>query len=155
MCVKFLKNVYLQLQHMKKAQINIGDIEIIAKDFAESFEGWSVEKTIEYLNSPYKLNPEYCLKSLNEEGEITGGIFCKLAPYKTNVSLVIEALQILKSYRSEGYGKFLILEIINLAKEKGIESISMLAPNKDKFPKEWYKSIGFRETGWVEMELEM
>jgi len=131
---------------MKILPIELLDLEIIARDFADTFEGWSFEKSFEYLNAPYKLNPEFCLKSLNEKGEVAGGIFCKLAPYKTNVSLVIEALQILKDYRSEGYGKFLVLEVIKLAKEKGIESISMLAPTENRFPMEWYKSIGFRET---------
>jgi len=142
------------MKEMEIQKINLDDIKIISEDFTETFIGWSFDKAFEYLNNPFKQYPDLCLKVMLN-GRIVGGIFCKLSPYQKGEMVVIEALHILKEYRSKGYGKILLNSVVERAKAKGFEKIGMLAPNGTDFPLSWYKSLGFKETGWVEMEGEV
>lgn len=136
------------------SQITEENIRIIAKDFVETFRGWTYDNAYEYLHSPFLLNPEFCLQIL-QDGILAAGIFCKLAPYQDGKMLVIEALHVRKEFRNKKIGRILMKEIIKKTLELQVNKIGLLAPNSEEFPISWYKQIGFKETGWVEMELDI
>ncbi|HCC06402.1 TPA: hypothetical protein DEP94_03550 [Candidatus Nomurabacteria bacterium] len=136
---------------MKTIPFDISFLETIAKSFVDSFPGWSEEKATEYLKQNYLTSPEFCYMSVDENDEFLGGIFCKVGPNNKESSLILESLQVLDKYRNKGVGTALLHHVINKAQEKGITNISMLSPTQNEFPMSWYKKMGFKETGWIEL----
>jgi GNAT superfamily N-acetyltransferase len=57
-----------------------------------------------------------------------------------------------KEFRGQKIATLLMKRIIKTVKDMNISKISMLAPCITEFPLSWYKKIGFRETGWIELE---
>ena len=58
---------------------------------------------------------------------------------------IIVNLGILENYRGLGFGKVLLLNLVEMAKKKGFEHISIKVLNSNMVAKNLYKSIGFKE----------
>lgn len=135
--------------NIKKFHLN--HLNEIVDSFTEFFTDWSKEEASQYLLQAHKQNPEYCFTALNEKKEILGAVFCKIGPYSNGYMLIIESLQVKKDFRKIGVGKKLMEKVINSARAANISRVGMLTPKKNNFPLTWYKKLGFKETGWIEL----
>ena len=59
----------------------------------------------------------------------------------------LEKLAVLPEYRHNGYGRKLVRFILDMAAAKGAKKLSIGIIYEQKVLKDWYKDIGFRETG--------
>ena len=123
----------------------------MAKSFVESFDEWDVKTASQYMKQAYLICPDYCFAAINGDGKVTGAIFCKFGPFGSGKTLIIESLQIKKEFRNKKIGSALIGAVVKRAKNNKVPNMSMLASNKKDFPLLWFKNIGFKETGWVEL----
>lgn len=127
----------------------------IAKSFVESFSEWKLSEVKKYLQQTYLICPECCYIALDDNGSVAGGIFCKISPYNNHKMIVIESLQIIEKYRNSGVGKKLIEKVSKIAKKKRIKTIGMLVNKNTEFPISWFKKMGFQETGWIELLVQV
>ena len=123
----------------------------MAISFAQSFPDWDIERCDKYIRQAYKTCPDYCFAAIDNKQKILGAIFCKSSPYNKSEMLIIELLQIKKEHQKRTVGTLLLKEVIEKARKNNVAHIGMLAFDKKKFPLNWFKRIGFKETGWIEL----
>jgi N-acetylglutamate synthase-like GNAT family acetyltransferase len=132
----------------------------MARLYAESYsesedKKWTVGKARESLEVCYKYFRDYCFLAMDENGKCMGGIFCLNNPYYDGNILFIISVQVKPEYRKLGVGEALMKEVINKAKESALKGVRFLTDSRKEFPKSWYKSIGFKESGYVEYEADI
>ena len=64
----------------------------------------------------------------------------------------LEKLSVLPEYRHNGYGKELLQFVCDTAAAKGAKKLSIGIIYEQAVLKDWYKDIGFRETGTRKFE---
>ena len=64
-------------------------------------------------------------------------------------------LMIAEGHRFKGYGKAVINEIVQIAKEKGFDELVLSTEPQNAKAIKFYKSLGFRATGVIEDEEEI
>lgn len=79
-----------------------------------------------------------------EDGKPVGFAALEKADSRTGY---LEKLAVLPDCRHKGYGKKLVDFIFHRAKELGLEQISIGIVNENTVLKNWYISLGFKETG--------
>ncbi len=138
---------------MKVDTFDISFLQEIVNSFTESFPEWTEESAKSYLEQACVLNKDLSYM-VTENGKCLGAIFCKLGPDKKGKSIIIEALQVVKNFRNKGVGKKLLEKVSEEAKLIGADSVSMLA-QQDTNSFAWYQKVGFKETGWVELSIDI
>jgi len=127
----------------------------IAASFVESFPEWSMKEAKNYLLQADSVCPGYCWVAVSDKGKPLGAIFSKICPYNNGKMIFIESLQIIKKYREKGVGTLLMEKLLNIAKENKIKNMGMLVSKRKKFPMVWFKMMGFKETGWIELAADI
>lgn len=113
---------------------------------------WDLETSKKYLQ--HYFCPEfakYCLAAVDDSGNCLGAIFCNTDFYETGKSLYVGQVQVKPEFRKLGIAKALITKVLELAKENGCVGTHLLA-DSTKFTPDFYKSLGYESTGWIEME---
>lgn len=94
------------------------------------------------------------LKELKQKGAQFFGLFTSrqqvgfVALEKVNNNLYyLEKLAILPALRHRGYGSMLVDHIVKQAKHLKAKSISIAIIDRHTILKNWYKKLGFRQTG--------
>lgn len=139
---------------IKVVKFTLKYLEDVAGSFIISFPDWNMKEAKAYLLQAYRKSPGFCLAAVNDKVAL-GAIFARKCPYNKGNLLLIESLQVLKKYRKNGIGTLLFKKLIALAKAEKIKNVGMLVPRKNKFPLEWYKTMGFKETGWIELAADL
>jgi ribosomal protein S18 acetylase RimI-like enzyme len=94
------------------------------------------------------------LEELRQKGLVFYGYFLEdsqvgfVAMEKADDSLYyLENLAVLPEYRHNGYGRELVRFVLDRAAEDGAKKLSIGIIDEQTVLKDWYKDIGFRETG--------
>ena len=142
-----------------KAELNdaqkIADIVSISnKDVAKKFELNSKNAskhpsfyTKEWVISDFEKNEEYFLY---EENGISMG--CVAFEHPRNDTAYLNRLAVLPQFRHKGIGKKLVEYILEYAKSKGVEKVSIGIIAEHDLLKEWYLDIGFIEVSTKSFE---
>jgi ribosomal protein S18 acetylase RimI-like enzyme len=126
-------------------------LDDMVASFIESFDRWNAHEARRYLAQASEAYPDLCFAAINPQEECLGAIFCKEVPYQTGKSCMVEAIQVKKEFRNQGIGKVLLTKVVEAARKKGMISIGMLASTTTEFPLRLYESMGFHQTGWIEL----
>ena len=126
-------------------------LDLYIKVFAESpyNEIWSRESAYEDLAESFESGREYCLYA-EEKGSIVGLVFCRQHTGYDGFHLIIEDMAIDKKYRSRGVGTAMIKRLEELAREKHIASIDLLANIQAKASDFW-KKLGYKPNGYIKL----
>ena len=99
------------------------------------------------------------LEELRKKGLVFYGYFLEdmqvgfVAIEKADDSLYyLEKLAVLPEYRHNGYGRELVQFVLDRAVETGAEKLSIGIIYEQTVLKDWYRDIGFRETGTRKFE---
>ena len=127
------------------------DVKEIADVMKNAFnsvdQGWTDGSSLAYIN-------EYFDKSANFVAKIDTRIVGFVVADKRSDHLFIDAIGVLSSEMGKGIAKELWREIVNYCKQNQVTKIKMIAdPNSIAY--KWYKKLNFKETGWVELDLEL
>ena len=142
---------------MRIVKFNKIYINEMAKLFAESFSEsdlqhtWTVKTAKNNLKTYYKYFGEYCFMAV-EKKECLGSIFCLTNPYFQGTMLLVIAIIVKPEHRKKGVGKALMKKVFEKGKKKGLIGIKLMADSRKAFLRNWYKKIGFKESGWTEYE---
>ena len=127
----------------------------------ESFRTVAEELNLTAENTP--THPSFItleqLEELHQKGLVFYGYFLDdrqvgfVAIEKADDSLYyLEKLAVLPEYRHNGYGRELVRFVLDTASEKGVKKLSIGIIYEQAVLKDWYKEIGFRETGTRKFE---
>lgn len=136
---------------MKIQKITPKYLDEMADSFVASFSDWDKKSAYQFLLQAMKACPDFCLVAVEDGKTVFGGIFCKVTPYNDGKMLLVESLQIKAEYRNKKVGTLLLREVVRKAKKKHIPYIGLLTLENPKHPQSWFKKIGFKKTGWVEL----
>jgi N-acetylglutamate synthase-like GNAT family acetyltransferase len=140
----------IKISLMKRSDINLVAEymqEMLKEDLGES---WTKEASRHYLKQDYKYNKEYFLVA-KEEGVIIGGLAAIPSFGENGQDLYISMVIVRKDKRGGGVGKKLFDKVSQLAKKNGLKGIRLLA-HLQLFSLNWYRKLGFKETGWLEFK---
>ncbi len=142
-----LKNInYLQIAFDSNQEM----IKYLKKEFV--FDIDRVKKLINQLDSSAILNEQFLYKAMHNgfvskiyEGEKLiglGWIFARQTMLRKQA--VIEDMIVDGAYRGKGYGKKMLLELIDWARKEGVDTIELTSNPKRIAANELYKKIGFK-----------
>lgn len=108
------------------------------------------ERFAELLETPLARN-----LVAEEEGEVVGLISFWVKPDLAHGDTVIEIpmLAVLEGARRRGVGKLLIEQAQDVAYEKGVNLIELIATPDNTTAREFYRSLGFLETDHIALEF--
>lgn len=129
--------------------------ELFMRAYSEPGYEWDLKTTKGYLIRNIEDAPEYCLMAVSGDDECMGAVFCSIDPYYEGKMVFVDTLQVKGKFRKQGVAKALLAAVFEKAKEEQIRGVHFLVDKRAKFPKEWYESMGFEPTSWVEYEAEM
>lgn len=132
-------------------------VEIIRKSFG------TVAKELNLTTDNAPTHPSFItldqLEELQQRGLIFYGYFLDkgqvgfVAIEKADDSIYyMEKLAVLPEYRHNGYGRELVLFVLDTASARGAKKLSIGIIYEQTTLKDWYKEIGFKETGTKKFE---
>ena len=133
-----------------------GELKDSARIVRNSFRTIALEFGLTRENCP--THPSFItvrqLRRLKEKGLIFFGLFLHevqvglVAVEKAEESLYyMEKLAVLPAYRHKGYGKALVKHALDYAQRAGADKVSIGIINEQDILKDWYRGIGFIQTG--------
>jgi ribosomal protein S18 acetylase RimI-like enzyme len=136
---------------VKIEQMSEKNLEEVAELFNTVFnevgEKWSIETALEHVIQNYSGGAHWIAV---KEGEIIGFLMGITMTREPGLELFIDSLAVNKNNRRQGIGKRLWEEAQKYVKEKRLAGIRLMAnPNVQSF--NWYKKMGFIESGWIEV----
>jgi ribosomal protein S18 acetylase RimI-like enzyme len=115
-------------------------------DWAQSSAGY------EYFNTLVTDKDSICLIATHQEQGIGYLVAsAKPIPYRLSKYLEIENMGVVPEYRSQGIGKKLINQCLNIAKSRGYQKVYVNAYFQNKGAISFYKNNGFAE---IDLSLE-
>lgn len=105
---------------------------------------WTTEKARQYLTE-YADNPHFVGFILEDEGEVVGAAFAHKKTWWSNTQLFIDEFFVSPEKQRKGYGKFLMDQCSNYAKENGLQ-ILVLMTNKFMPAYKFYNKINYTPT---------
>lgn len=133
----------LKIRMLKKA-----DIPKLAKVFQEAFnsvnQGWSLAGSKTYLRE----HMHCTLKLIALAGDEVVGF---LIGTKDVDALVVNAVGVSPESMNKGIGKMLWNSAMEYVKREKLDAIRLVADPKS-IAYQWYRKLGLKENGWVEME---
>lgn len=106
-------------------------------------QGWTDETSSQFIR-------ESLSATLPLVARIDGQIVGILVAEKKVNDLVVDAIGVLPSHMGKGVAKKLWKAAEAFAQKKRLENIKMIADPKSP-AYQWYKRMGFKDTGWVEI----
>ncbi len=95
---------------------------------------------------------KYCFAAVDKKGTCLGAIFCRVDPWYKGNFLFIDQLQVEPEYRKKGIAKALMQEAFKTAKKDGCIGTHLLVDSTN-FTLKVYKSLGYKASGWIEMDM--
>jgi len=135
--------------------INEEDLPQVSSIYAEAFNGadvgekWIQEKAEKFMKYWFERQSDLFFVA-TYEGQIVGGIVADILPWWDGPHLVDGELFVRPELQKQGIGQRLFETLLEEAiKKYQIVEIDGLAYKQHKFPLEWYKKIGFKETDLI------
>lgn len=127
------------------------DLERVAEIFLAAFNGvgehWSRETALQHICESFFDQFHYVAMS---DREIVGFILAIPLIREKGKELFIDTIAVLPEFQNKGIGKMLWEKITVEAKNNNLVGIRLLSnPHLASF--NWYKKIGFKESGWIEV----
>ncbi|PIY16967.1 hypothetical protein CO112_01940 [Candidatus Dojkabacteria bacterium CG_4_9_14_3_um_filter_150_Dojkabacteria_WS6_41_13] len=136
---------------VKLEKISSLNHELAAKVFQEAFnyvgQNWSETESIKYVERIAKYACSYVAIL---EGAAVGIIAADIK----DDHLFVDAIGVSPKHMKEGIATLLWNQAKSFAKQSNISIIKMIADPKS-LAYSWYEKLGFSETGWVELLLEI
>ncbi len=134
------------------------DIERTAEVYKQAFneanigEKWTQESSKKFMEFWLKAQPDLFFIA-EKNGTIVGGIVGLIKPVWDGNHLIDTEFFVASEFQGQGIGKKLLLRLISEAVNKyKITVFEGLAFKNVKFPIDWYKRIGLKESNLVYLE---
>lgn len=128
------------------------DIPTLAKMYLAAFgtelgEPWTIESCFKNLEEA--LEEDYSFTAWLDN-EIVGCLFTTEMTFEKGTELFIDTIMVDEKHRGKGIGSQLFEFAENLAKEKQLVGVRLTSSPKMR-SYNWYKKLGLKESGWVEL----
>lgn len=131
-------------------------IKLYQKEYSEDEKHtWSYEKAKESLEVCWNYFAGFNFVAVDDSQQLMGGIFNLVNPYFQSDVLFIISIQVKPEYRGHGVATELLKKAVEIAKEKDITGVRLLADERKDFPKNWYEKIGFQKSGYIEFTADI
>lgn len=140
------------IKYTSEYQDQVG--ELFLETDPEESRKWNKQTAIKYLQNDVQLSPGYCLIALFES-EMIAAIFCRVDPYYKSNLLFIDEIMVKKQWRRRRVATKLLDHILKHIKHQNFQGIYLLTQNKNDYVYNWYQKMGFKPTGWIEMEVDL
>lgn len=127
-------------------------VKLYLSAYTEPEAPWDYTTSEKFLLRCIDNFPKYCLAAIDDKDVCLGAVFCRVDPYYNSKMLWIDSIQVKPEYRKHGVADLLLKELVKLIKEDNFLGIHFIADGRQEFPMNWYKKLGFKESGWVEFE---
>jgi predicted N-acetyltransferase YhbS len=143
-----MENINIEL--MTKDDLNqVADIFLSV--FNTLGEKWERESVIKHVNENFVGDCHFIAKADNQ---ILGFVMAIPLTREKGTELFIDSIAVLPDYQHKGIGQQLWNRIEMSAKEGKYTGVRLLA-NKQLESFNWYTSLGYQESGWVEVYKEL
>lgn len=130
----------MDLTKMEIHTMHVSDLDEIKENLSENFDNfWNYQIFKEELVNN---NSSYLVARYNGEIVCYGGI--KIVLDVADVMNIVTR----KDKRNMGFGKFILNELINIAKEEGCTSITLEVNENNKPAIHLYEQFGFKQVGF-------
>lgn len=124
---------------MKLAQVELNDLDSILEIENECFiDPWSRESFMLDINN----NNSLFIKMIDDTNKLIGYYDVWLSIDDADIG----SIAVLKEYQGKGYGKEMLIDLLNRCKEKGIKNIHLEVNVKNTKAKNLYNKLGFKQT---------
>ncbi|HVZ67554.1 MAG TPA: GNAT family N-acetyltransferase [Patescibacteria group bacterium] len=131
------------------------DLNQVADVFLQVFnalgENWGKESATKHVNENFSGDSHFVAKINNR---IIGFIMAIPLTREKGTELFVDSIAILPDYQHKGVGQKLWDKIEESSKDGEYVAIRLLA-NKQLKSFNWYKSLGYQESGWIELYREL
>ncbi|MDA1061247.1 MAG: GNAT family N-acetyltransferase [bacterium] len=136
---------------MKISLMKEVDLKEVSQVFKESFnsvsENWSDQSSFEHVKQNFFGDSHWVYR---ENGKIIGMLMSIVLIREHGPELFIDSVAVLPKFQKKGIGKELWSKAVEYAKANNLHAIRFLS-NKNLKSYEWYKSMGYEESGWIEL----
>ena len=135
----------IQIELMKEEQLD--DVaNIFLSSFNDLGEGWTFETSRKNIEEGFFGDCHYVARI---DGKIVGFILAIPLTRELGQELFVSSIAILPEFQNQGIGKQLWDKMESFGKENKFVAIRLLTnPHLKSF--DWYKEMGFEESGWIE-----
>ena len=131
------------------------DLEEAAGVFLQTFnsvgETWNEKTSLAHIEENFVMGYSFLAKVGNKA---VGVLIALPITRDKGTELFIDTVAVLPEYQAQGVGRAMMEKATKLAKEKGLVALRLLAsPSLKSF--DWYKKLGFEESGWIEIFKEI
>jgi predicted N-acetyltransferase YhbS len=111
-------------------------------------EEWSIETSREFIKeNTWNKDYTFCAE---KDGKVVGLIIAFPSIREKGPGLYIHVIAVKNTEQGHGIGKALWEKVTGLAKENNLKSLHL--HGNPKYPSfNWYKSMGFTQTGYIEL----
>jgi len=129
-------------------KVDLKDVSTIMKEAFNSVDqGWSLKDSKIYIDEHQKCSFRLIAE---KESKIVGFLIGD----KDVDTLIIHSIGVLPEHMGKGIGKALWEGALKYARNSKLDNIRLVAdPKSEAFM--WYKRMGLKENGWVEMEAKL
>lgn len=130
-------------------------LDNVAKVFMTTFnavgENWSYENARQNISENFFDDVHFVAKI---DDKIVGFLMGIPLTREKGLEFFLSSIAILPKYQYQGIGKLLWEKMLSVAKEKKYVGIRLLTnPHLESY--NWYKEMGFTESGWIEVFKEL
>lgn len=127
--------------------------EIFRAAFLQIGEDWSLDGATEHITEFNEEAESFCFLA-ELDGETVGFILAYVANTSGGREMNIDTIAVDPAYQKHGVGRSLFEQAKKYAVENNLIGISLLThPKAPSY--QWYKKMGMKENGWVEVFLEL
>lgn len=137
--------------NIKIKKIKKEDLKEVANLFLEVFnnsgESWTYESAYSHVEQNFFGDVHWCAF---DENKMVGMMMGLVLTREQGDDLFLDSAVVLPEYQNKGIGKKLWQKAEDFVKENKLQGIRFLA-NPSWSSYKWYKKMGFKESGWIEM----
>lgn len=143
------------MSQYKLSNLSEADIESAGDLFYDVFgppgigESWTKETASQHV-SENSFRKDFCFVA-REDGHLVGLLLAFPLARDDSVDLFVDTIAVLPNFQFQGIGKELLNQVLRVAQHNGLSGYRLLAnPKLTSF--KWYKKLGMKESGWIELE---
>lgn len=126
--------------------------EVVVSSYQVPGYEWNLPTAKKYLQKYYPESADYCFAAIDNTNHCLGAIFCCTTPYGKGDYLYVSEVQVKPEFRRQGVARALMEKALEAGKKSGCVGSVLLAKH-GKFTVDFYKSLGYDLSGWVDMEV--
>lgn len=126
--------------------------QIFQQVFSNQVESWSYDNALKHLTEDFFGPFHYVAIDEDQANQIIG--FTMGIPFTTHrgSGLLIDLIAVASDYQRHNIGNQLLEHMLSQAKMNQVQDIRLHSkPDLPAF--DWYRRCGFKESGWIELEM--